>query len=208
MPATLYLGRTGSGKTTLMRSHVAALIASSPETVFLIVNHGERPGHPTWRDLPGARIYRTAAEWWHDPARVAVFEGMPGRDVAELAVLVGWSAYVDDECDDAVRDGWMNSPLREIVKRGRHLANRAGEITNVECFLATHRPANLPTDVIGTFSRVYVGRLEAWNDCDRVLREAWLPECRTAQAVQDALRPLAPDDPNAPGPRNFRWYPA
>lgn len=207
MPSTLYLGRTGSGKTTLMREHITGLIASAPDLVLCVVNHGERPGHPSWRDLPGARIYHTPEEFWREPSRVALFEGVPGREVAQLAIDVGWSAYVDDECDDVVADGWKDSPLREIVKRGRHLPNRAGEITNVECFLATHRPANLPTDVVGMFSRVYIGRLDSFNDCERVRLEAWIAEARNAADVQARLRPLAPDDPNAPGPRSFLWYP-
>lgn len=207
MPASLYLGRTGSGKTSLMRSHVADLIAANPETVILIVDHGEVPGKPSWRDLAGVRIYRSPGEWWHDPARVAMFQGVPGRDVADLAVRVGWSIYVDDECDDVVRDGWVDSPLREIVKRGRHLTNAAGEVTHVQALLATHRPANLPTDCIGVFDRVYLGRLDSFNDCDRIRLEAWIPECRNALAVQERLRPLAPDDPNAPGERQFLTYP-
>lgn len=207
MPATIYLSRTGGGKTFLMRGHVAALIEAHPDSVVLICDHGERPGYASWRDMPNARIFRSVEEWWYSPARVAIFQGVPGRDVAQLAIDVGWSIYVDDECDDVVSDGWKDSPLREIVKRGRHLANRAGEVTHVQALLATHRPANLPTDCVGMFDRVYIGRLESWNDCDRIHREAWIPSARNPADVQAALRPLAPDDPNAPGERSFLWYP-
>ena len=207
MPATLYLGRTGSGKTFLMRGHVADLIAANPDMPVFIVDHGEVVGKASWRDLPEHTIYRTTAEWWHTPSRLALFQGVPGREVAQLAIDCGWSLYVDDECDDVVSDGWVDSPLREIVKRGRHLANRAGEVTHVQALLATHRPANLPTDCVGVFDRVYIGRLDSWNDCERIRREAWLPSARRAEDVQAALRPLAPDDPNAPGPRSFEWYP-
>lgn len=208
MPASLYLGKTGSGKTWLLRSHVADLCAANPDLVVLICDHGEIPGKPAWRDLQGARVYRSITEWWYEPSRIAIFQGVPGRAVADLSVKVGWSLYVDDECDDVVRDGWLSdSPLREIVKRGRHLTNVAGEVTHVQALIATHRPANLPTDCVGTFDRVYVGRLDSFNDCERVYKEAWIPGCRSAADVQDTLRPLAPDDPNAPGPREFLTYP-
>lgn len=193
-----------------MRSHVADITAANPDLVCLIVDHGEIAGKPTWRDLRGARVYHSIREWWTDPSRLALFQGVRGRDVADLAVKVGWSLYVDDECDDAVSDGWKDSPLREIVKRGRHLTNLTGDTTNathVQAFLATHRPANLPTDCVGVFDRVYIGRLDSYNDCERIRLEAWIPECRNAIDVQARLRPLAPDDPNAPGPRYFLTYP-
>jgi hypothetical protein len=207
MPASLYLGRTGSGKTYLLRSHVADLAAENPDSVILVCDHGEVAGKPSWRDLQGARVYHSIRDWWHEPCRLALFQGVPGRDVADLAVKVGWTIYVDDECDDVVSDGWKDSPLREIVKRGRHLTNVAGEVTHVQALLATHRPANLPTDCTGIFDRVYIGRLDAMNDCDRIAGEAWIPDCRNLAAVQTKLRPLAPDDVNAPGPRHFLTYP-
>jgi hypothetical protein len=190
-----------------MRGHVADLVTANPDLVCLICDHGEVAGKPSWRDLHGARIYSYINEWWHVPARVAVFQGVPGRQVADLAVKVGWSLYVDDECDDVVRDSWLDSSLREIVKRGRHLTNAAGEVTHVQALLATHRPANLPTDCVGVFDRAYLGRLDSANDCERIRREAWIPSARTLMDVQAALRPLAPDDPNAPGPRHFLTYP-
>lgn len=190
-----------------MRSHVADLLVADPDLVCLGVDHGEIAGKPSWRDLQGVRFYRSVADWWHEPSRIAFFQGCPGRDVAGLAVRIGWSLYVDDECDDVVRDGWLDSPLREIVKRGRHLENVAGDVTHVQALLATHRPANLPTDCIGVFDRVYIGRLDAANDCERIYREAWIQTARSAFDVQAHLRPLAPDDPNAPGPRHFLTYP-
>lgn len=193
MPATLYLGAPGSGKTTLMRGHVASLIPAFPESVFLIVNHGERPDHPSWHDLPADhRVYGSVTAWWHDPCRVAIFDGVSGVEIARLAIAVGWSVYVDDECDGIVTDGkWIENPLREIVKRGRHLPNRAGVVTEVNALLATHRPANLPTDLSGLFDQVYVGRLYAWNDADRVRREGWANgrNVEEVQRVLDSQRP-------------------
>lgn len=193
MPATLYLGATGSGKTTLMRSHVSDLAASSPDLVFLIVDHGEVAGKPAWVDMPtDKRVYHSVAEWWHEPSRVALFRGVSGDEVAALAVAVGWSVYVDDEADGIVGEGkWRENPLRGIVKRGRHIPNRAGEITEVHALLATHRPANLPTDVGGTFDRVYVGRMVSHNEADRVRREGWVNGANVAAtlATLQALRP-------------------
>lgn len=207
MPSTLYTGKPGSGKSTLLRTHVTELVQTPNAPVVLIVNHGEKAGEPSWRDVPGARVYRSVQEWWHDPSHVAVFEGVPGVEVAALAIAVGWSIYVDDECDDIVRDGrWTDNPLREIIKRGRHLANRAGEVTEVHAWLATQRVAGLPGDLQGLFDRVYVGRLDGWNDADRVRAEGWVTG-RTVEDVLARLRVLAPDSPYEPGPRSFLWYP-
>jgi hypothetical protein len=113
--------------------------------------------------------------------------------VARLAIAVGWSVYVDDEVDGAL-DDWKESPLREIVKRGRHLRNRAGRVTPVSALIATHRPANLPTDVVGMFDRVYVGRLQGFNDAERVFREGWLPEAQSAAAARASLETRRPGE--------------
>lgn len=208
MPATIYLGAPGSGKSTLMRTHVTALIASHPESVFLIVNHGEKDGEPSWHDLPNARVYHTVAAWWTEPSRIAVFEGVPGVDVAQLAIDVGWSIYVDDEIDGALGDGsWKDNPLRKIIKEGRHIANRAGEVTSVLILCATHRPAGLPGDLSGLFDRAYIGRLYAWNDADRVRREGWC-NGRNVEEVQAQLSALAPESPYAEGERRFLTWPA
>jgi hypothetical protein len=207
VPATIYLGAPGSGKSTLMRTHVTEIVRGNPDTVILIVNHGERPGEPSWHDLPGAQVYHTVDAWWTTPSRVAVFEGVPGSEVARLAIAVGWSVYVDDEIDGALRDGsWLDSPLRRIVKEGRHVANRAGEITSVVLMCATHRPASLPTDLQGLFDRAYIGRLYAWNDADRVRREGWC-NGRNVEEVQGQLAALAPSSPYEPGPRHFLTWP-
>ena len=194
MPVTLYLGEPQCGKTTLMRDHVTALAQSCPEIVVLIVNHGEKPGRPSWRDIPvDHRVYHSTGEWWAEPSRVAIFEGVSGIEVAQLAIDVGWSFYVDDEADGIVSDGaWGRSeaaaenPLRDIVKRGAHLANRAGEITEVHAFLATHRPANLPTDVSGLYTNVYIGRFQGWIDAERIRKEGWI----NARSTDDALEQL------------------
>lgn len=193
MPSTtIYLGAPGCGKSTLMRSHVEALTGVEGAPLFFIVDHGEVPGRPSWRDLPGARIYTTSADWWADPGPIAVFAGPSGQEVAALAIEVGWSVYVDDEVDGAVQDGWKDSPLREIVKRGRHLPNRAGRMTEISALIATHRPANLPTDIVGLFDRAYIGRLTSAGDAERIYREGWLPG--NAREIQEYMTGREPGE--------------
>jgi len=200
---TLYLGAPGAGKSFLMREHVAKLAALPDAPVFFIVNHGEKPGEPSWADLPGADFFSTTAEWWGRPSAVAVFPGDNPLAVARLTLDVGTAVLVDDEIDlalgscrwrarpDHPEDG--DSPLRTIVKRGRHARNKAGYVTEVGALIATHRPANLPTDLSGLFSRVYVGRLVSFNDADRVYREGWIsaPNAAAAKAQLEAFEPGA-----------------
>lgn len=187
MPATLYLGAPKSGKTTLMRAHVDLLRTRPEAPLFFVVDHDD-----SWA-LPGVPIYYRVEDWWERPVPVAVFRGVPGPDVARLAIATGWSVYVDDECDAAL-DGWKESPIREIVKRGRHLRNKAGRIAPVSAMLATHRPSNLPADVVGMFDRVYIGRLQSYLDADRVYREGWLAGTRTVIETRTALESKAPGD--------------
>lgn len=190
-----------------MRGMVVDMITAPDAPIVLIVNHGEKPGQASWRDVPGARVYRSVGEFWYLPTHVAIFEGVPGVEVAQLAVDLGWTIYVDDECDDIVRDGsWTANPLREIIKRGRHLANRAGHVTEVHAWVATQRVAGLPTDLSGLYDRVYVGRLNAYNDAKRVRDEGWVTG-RNVEEVLATLRTLAPESPYAAGERRFIWYP-
>ena len=57
--------------------------------------------------------------------------------------------------------------------------------------LATHRPGNLPSDVVGLFGKVYVGRLQSYNDADRVYREGWLPGVSSPVEARAALEARA-----------------
>lgn len=189
---TIYLGAPRSGKSYLMRTHVRELArTAAPGIVILVVDHDD-----SWTEAEvpeGARYYdgdegvveyRSA----EDLPRVAVFRGAPPLDVARLALEVGDAVYVDDEIDYALGDSrWKESPLREIVKRGRHVRAADGEVSAVSALVATHRPANLPTDVSGLFSRVYLGRLNSANDAERVYREGWLPEADSATECQRIL---------------------
>jgi hypothetical protein len=187
MPATLYLGVPKSGKTTVMQAHVQALAAGRNPPIFLVVDHDD-----SWGKLQ-APIYHDPAEWWRHPVPVAIFRAVPGPEIARLAIAIGWSTYVDDEIDLSLA-GWNTNPIREIVKRGRHLRNRAGKITAVSAMLATHRPSNLPSDVIGTFDRVYIGRLQSFTDAERVFREGWIKGTLSAIETRTALERRMPGE--------------
>lgn len=200
---SVYLGAPGSGKSTLMRRHVRALAAGfargrSP-VVALVVDHDD-----SWTVGPrDDQLDPDSTAYFLDPdayrelshlPRVAVFRGVPPLAVARLALDLGDSLYVDDEIDHALGDGkWKESPLREIVKRGRHVRAADGEVSSVSALVATHRPANLPTDVSGLFSRVYVGRLTAWIDADRVYREGWI-DCDSVAECKRILSARRPGD--------------
>lgn len=170
VPGSLYIAAPKAGKSYLMRAHVNALRAQPGAPFFFVVDHDD-----TWgpESMAGASLFADPAAWWANPSPLAVFRGVPGATVAQLAIDVGWSVYVDDECDDAL-EGWKDGPLREIVKRGRHLRNRGGHVTQVGAMLATHRPANLPQDVIGCFDRVYLGRIQGIANAERAFREGWV----------------------------------
>jgi hypothetical protein len=198
---TIYLGAPGSGKSYLMRSHVRVLLAELDKrgsaVVFLIVDHDDswRTGAQVDELPPDAVGYFTSADAYRELEslpRVAVFRGVPPLEVAALALAIGDAVYVDDEIDHALGDSpWLRSPLREIVKRGRHIRAEDGEVASVSALVATHRAANLPTDVSGLFSRVYVGRLTAWRDAQRVHQEGWIERETVAEVRAElAARPV------------------
>jgi hypothetical protein len=182
----LYLGAPGSGKSTLMRKHVH--YNRVPGLHFLIVDHDG-----SWAGLNG-KTFTSVDEFRAHPtlARFSYFQGVPGNAVAELAIEIGDTVYVDDECDAALLEKWRGSPLREILKRGRHLTNGRGEVCSVSALLATHRPANLPADIPALCTRIYLGRLQAHADADRVYREGWIPGVR---GVMEAARILQSKKP-------------
>lgn len=195
---SIYLGSQGCGKSTLIRKHVAELARTferaGSAVVFLVVDHDD-----SWtaREFPGAMffLHTDAYRALDELPRVAIFRGVDPLDVAQLALDVGDAVYVDDEIDVALGDGkWKDSPIREIVKRGRHIRAADGEIASVSALVATHRPANLPTDISGLFTRVYVGRLFAYVDAERVYREGWIRGQNSALGVQRELEARRPGE--------------
>lgn len=178
MPGTLYVAGPRAGKTFLMREHVRVMRADPEAPFFFIVDHTDEWGP---EHVQGAGIFYATAEWWTNPLPCAIFRGVPGREVAQLAIDVGWAVYVDDECDDAL-EGWKDSPVKEIMKRGRHLRNRAGQITPVVAMLASHRPGNFNPDVFGCIDRVYLGRIQGLTNAERAYREGWIRADNPMQA--------------------------
>jgi len=184
MPSTtIYLGMPACGKSTIMRAHVEALAQAPDAPFFFVVDHDV-----SWQF---GQVYHSIEEWWASPSPLAVFRGVPALAVAQLAIDVGWAVFVDDEVDGAL-EGWKESPLREIVKRGRHLRNRAGRVTQVSAMIATHRPSNLPTDVVGLFDRAYIGKLMSAADAERIYREGWM--VGDIYSIRDALAAKQPGE--------------
>ncbi|BDG07610.1 hypothetical protein [Anaeromyxobacter paludicola] len=180
MSVALYLGEPRCGKTTLMRSHVYGSRAGV--RAFFIVEH--RPGD--WDGAPFTVAQLRAAE---SIPRFCRFPGADPREVAQLAIDVGDVVLVDDEADGLFRSGkWHENPLLQILKRGEGgIPNAAGDNCAVHALLATHRPANLPADVVSLSQRIYIGRLRSFVDAERVYREGWLPDATSALAAQRLL---------------------
>lgn len=185
---TLYLGGVGTGKTTLMKDHVRR--SPAPDVSFLIIDHAGE-----WRD--SGRPFASVAEFRDSPTvpRFSVFPSKLQLAVAQLCIDLGDAVYVDDECESAFDDTtWKENPLREILKRGRHLTNARGEVCEVGAMLASHRPANLPTDITALMRAVYIGRMTGYLDAERIYREGWVPEAESARDVARILRARGPGE--------------
>lgn len=193
MSVTLYLGAPRCGKSTLLRRHIYA--SRLPLRAFLIM---DRDGRGTW-DGP---TFRSVAELRARPdlPRFCVFQGPTGAEVAELAIELGDAVFVDEEAHRTFAEGYGPArpdrpahPLYRIAHEGAHLANGRGEPSQVAALLATHRPANLPADLVACAERVYLGRTVLWRDAERCYREGWvvLPDGMAPSSPRDAQRTLA-----------------
>jgi len=188
----MYLATPGAGKTTLMRAHVYR--GRLAPRAFLIVDRQNE-----WE----GQVFTSSAQFRASPTlpRYAVFRGVPGVEVCELAIAIGDVCFVDDECHTTVAERpWRpwdrgqlqpkrGHPLHSVLHQGRHLEAEDGEIRAVHALLATHRPAGLPSDLCSMMTGVYVGRLQGYADAERVYREGWLPEStspREARAILGA----------------------
>jgi hypothetical protein len=194
----LYIGRKGCGKSTLIRSHVYG--SRAPVRAFLIV---DRDGQGTW-DGP---VFKSAAQVrkLETIPRFVVFRGASGAEVAELAVDLGSCVYVDEEVHrtiaerpwrpwDPAKDRSKGHPLYAVLHEGRHLANACGEVGPVDALIATHRPANLPSDLPALCDALYLGQLTSYVDAERVFREGWLPEATTVREAREALARRQPGE--------------
>ena len=198
MAVFLYLGAPGSGKSTLLRRHVYE--ARHDVRAFLIV---DRDGKGTWM----GPVFRSAAEVrkLETLPRWIVFRGASGAEVAELAVDIGDCVYVDEEVHrtiverpwrpwDPRGDRTRGHPLFAVLHEGRHIENQRGEVGSVSALIATHRPANLPLDLPALCDGIYLGRLNAFADADRVYREGWLPQASTARQARELLAARQPGE--------------
>jgi hypothetical protein len=191
---TLYLGAPRCGKSTLLRSHVYH--SRLPLLVFLIM---DRDGQGTWN----GPTFRSVRELRQRPTlpRFCIFRGPSSGEVARLAVELGDCVYVDEEAHRALAEGYGPArqereahPLYRIAHEGAHLENGRGETCQVAALLATHRPANLPADLVACADRVYLGRTVLWRDVERAYREGWVPEATSPSEAQRILARLGPGD--------------
>lgn len=194
MSVALYVGAPRCGKSTLLRGHVYR--SRVPLRAFLVM---DRDGRGTW-DGPTFRSIAELRERDTLP-RFCIFRGPSGWDVAALAVELGDCAYVDEEAHRALAEGYGPArlgraahPLWRIAHEGAHIENGRGEACQVAALLATHRPANLPADLVACAERVYLGRTMLWRDVERCFREGWVPEARSPREAQRILGSLAPGD--------------
>lgn len=191
MAVFCYIGAPLCGKSTLLRRHVYEH-PHDPATRFLIVD----------RDCDGSWLgpVFTSADAWRRLAYIpqfSVFRGVPSWRVAELAIDLGDAVYVDEEAHNAVAErpwrpwnrleGRGGHPLFAIVHEGRHLADLSGNPRAVSAMLATHRPQNLPTDLTGCCTGVYVGRLPGFAEAERCYQEGWIPEAEGPRAARRIL---------------------
>jgi hypothetical protein len=191
---TLYLGAPRSGKSTLLRAHVYR--SRVPLRAFLVM---DRDGQGTW-DGPTFRSIGELRARATLP-RFCIFRGPSSEEVARLAVELGWCAYVDEEAHRALAEGYGPArkereahPLYRIAHEGAHLADGRGEPSQVAALLATHRPANLPADLVACAERVYLGRTVLWRDVERCYREGWVPDAQSPRDAQRILGALTPGD--------------
>lgn len=191
MSVAAIFGKPRSGKSTLLRRFVYE--SKAPVRAFLII---DRDGMGTW-DGPVFTSIRAARAAELVP-RFMVFRGVPGWEVAELAIDLGDCVVVDEEVHRTIAERpWKpwdrrhrdkGHPLYAILHEGAHLDNARGESCQVDALIATHRPANLPTDLPALCDSVYLGPLVAYTDAERVFREGWLPEATSARQAAEILR--------------------
>lgn len=192
MSVSAYLGAPRCGKSTLLRRHVYG--SRQDVLAFLIV---DRDGKETWQGVE----FRHPDELRRRDTipRFCIFRGGVAREVAELAIELGGCVYVDEEAHRVLSEGYGPArkespahPLYRIAHEGAHLENAAGDACSVAAMLATHRPANLPADLMACVENVYLGHTVLFADVERCYREGWIQSAespRDAKRILQALRP-------------------
>lgn len=176
-------GMPGSGKSTLLHDMVRAMALTH---LCLVNDHEAQWGHDGlhWRGRPpalkviykGSESHRKFLEDVENnevpPVGVFVFRGFDGRELAELAQMIGWCVLVDDESDKLCRkDGFDKSPVRSIVNEGRHLRNAHGEHTEVSLIGACRRPQKLHNDASELADHIAVFRCQGVRTLGRLLED-------------------------------------
>ena len=195
MSVVLYLGAPRCGKSTLLRRHVYG--SRNPAVrAFLIL---DRDGRATW-DGPTFRTVKELRERELLP-RFAVFRGPRGAEVAQLAIDLGDAVFVDEEAHRTLAEGYGPErserpahPLWRIAHEGSHLNDARGDPCAVVALLASHRPANLPADLVACAERVYLGRTTLWADVERCYREGWVEGARSPREAARILGELRPGE--------------
>ncbi len=182
---SLAYGMPGSGKSTLLHDLVRSQFLSHR---FFVVDHEAQwgPDGVHWRNRPPpiSVFYKGQHEL---PAEfpdhgVFVFRGYDGREVAEIARLIGWATLVDDEADKACRkQGFDTSAMRAIANEGRHLVNAAGEYTEVHFIGACRRPQKLHNDISELADQIFVFRCQGVRTLGRLLDDNHIEEADEAR---------------------------
>lgn len=148
------------GKTTALHDYIRA----HPGHRFFVCDHAGEWGSSSamWRGQPPAVLVHVTGNLPDELGPgVYVFRDREPLEVAQLAIDVGDVSFVDDELDFcAQQGGWSQNPLRLVVHRGRHLANKAGRICEVHLLGACRRPQNLASDITQIAEQVFIFRCQ------------------------------------------------
>lgn len=190
MAFKFWLGVEGSGKTQGMMDYVAA---DAENCFFVCDGRGEWGPHdrygnpnPRWRGAvprmwcapppPLTDELRRGLEAARHQGGIVRFPWpWTGREVAQLAIDVGDVVLVDDEIDEtATYVDWEENPIRDIIHRGRHVADDAGAIREVHLLGAARRAQNIHIDLTQLASAVCMFHLQGKRTLSRCLEEEWL----------------------------------
>lgn len=180
MSVILVYGVPGSGKSVLLHSLVAS---QAHEQRFFVIDHAEEWGedaeHWLGRVPRPVTVFEQGSKLpdeWPDTG-VFVFRGWEPGDIANIALELGWTVFVDDEIDTTGgKKDWQVNPLREFVHRGRHITNKNGEICEVHLMGACRRPQSLHTDLSSLADQIYVFRVNGHLTLQRLRMDSTIED--------------------------------